>query len=109
MVTISLREEATELLSGLLRLDTVNPPGNETKAAELLRNYLEPSGVECRLIAKVPDRANLVARLRGRGEGPTLCFFPTPTRSSRIPANGASIRGAARCSTATCGVAERST
>ncbi len=75
MVTISLREEATELLSGLLRLDTVNPPGNETKAAELLRNYLEPSGVECRLIAKVPDRANLVARLRGRDEGPTLLLL----------------------------------
>jgi acetylornithine deacetylase/succinyl-diaminopimelate desuccinylase-like protein len=75
VVTISLREEATELLSGLLRLDTVNPPGNETKAAELLRNYLEPSGVECRLIAKVPDRANLVARLRGRDEGPTLLLL----------------------------------
>ena len=75
MVTVSLREEATELLSGLLRLDTVNPPGNETKAAELLRNYLEPAGVECRLIAKVPDRANLVARLRGRGEGPTLLLL----------------------------------
>ena len=75
MVTLSLREEATELLSGLLRLDTVNPPGNETKAAELLRNYLEPSGVECRLIAKVPDRANLVARLRGRDEGPTLLLL----------------------------------
>jgi acetylornithine deacetylase/succinyl-diaminopimelate desuccinylase-like protein len=75
VVTVSLREEATELLSGLLRLDTVNPPGNETKAAELLRNYLEPAGVECRLIAKVPDRANLVARLRGRGEGPTLLLL----------------------------------
>jgi acetylornithine deacetylase/succinyl-diaminopimelate desuccinylase-like protein len=75
VVTVSLREEATELLSGLLRLDTVNPPGNETKAAGLLRNYLEPAGVECRLIAKVPDRANLVARLRGRGEGPTLLLL----------------------------------
>ena len=75
MVTLSLREEATELLSGLLRLDTVNPPGNETKAAELLREYLEEAGIECELIAKVPDRANLIARLRGRGEGPSLMLL----------------------------------
>ena len=109
MVTISLREEATELLSGLLRLDTVNPPGNETKAAELLRNYLEPSGVECRLIAKVPDRANLVARLRGRDEGPTLLLLSHTDTVIADPGDGPSIRGAARCSTATCGVAERST
>ncbi len=34
---MSLREEVTELLRALVRLDTVNPPGNETKAAELLR------------------------------------------------------------------------
>jgi acetylornithine deacetylase/succinyl-diaminopimelate desuccinylase-like protein len=75
VVTVPLRDEATELLSGLIRLDTVNPPGNETKAAELLRRYLEEAGVECELIAKVPLRANLVARLRGRGEGPTVMLL----------------------------------
>jgi acetylornithine deacetylase/succinyl-diaminopimelate desuccinylase-like protein len=69
-----LREEAVELLRGLLRLDTVNPPGNETQAAELLRDYLARSGVECELIAKVRERANLVARLRGR-DGPTLALI----------------------------------
>jgi acetylornithine deacetylase/succinyl-diaminopimelate desuccinylase-like protein len=75
MATVSLREEATELLSGLLRLDTVNPPGNETKAAEFLRSYLEGAGVECELLAKVPERANLVARLRGRNGGPSLLLL----------------------------------
>ena len=29
--------EVVELLQALIRLDTVNPPGNETQAAELLR------------------------------------------------------------------------
>ena len=62
-----MRDEATKLLRELIRLDTVNPPGNETLAAELLRDYLEESGVECELYAKVPERANLVARIRGRG------------------------------------------
>ena len=74
MATVTLRDEATELLRELIRLDTVNPPGNETLAAELLRDYLEESGVECELYAKVPERANLVARIRGRG-GPRLALL----------------------------------
>ncbi|HEY1357900.1 MAG TPA: M20/M25/M40 family metallo-hydrolase, partial [Thermoleophilaceae bacterium] len=72
---MSLRDEAVELLQALIRLDTVNPPGNETAAAELLRAYLEPLGVECELYARVPERANLVARIRGRGEGPSLLML----------------------------------
>jgi acetylornithine deacetylase/succinyl-diaminopimelate desuccinylase-like protein len=75
VATASLREEVTELLQRLIRLDTVNPPGNETRAAELLRGYLEASGVECELYAKVPERANLVARIPGRGGGPSLLLL----------------------------------
>jgi acetylornithine deacetylase/succinyl-diaminopimelate desuccinylase-like protein len=71
----SLRDEVTELLQELIRLNTVNPPGNETIAAELLRDYLEPFGVECELYARVPDRASLVARIRGSGDGPRLLFL----------------------------------
>jgi acetylornithine deacetylase/succinyl-diaminopimelate desuccinylase-like protein len=71
----SLRGEVTDLLSRLIRVDTTNPPGNETAAAELLRDYLEANGVECDLYARVPERANLVARIRGRGDGPSLLFL----------------------------------
>ena len=71
----SLRDEAVALLQALIRLDTVNPPGNETKAAELLRGYLEPLGIECRLYARTPERANLIARLKGRGDGPRLLLL----------------------------------
>ena len=60
--------EVVQLLQELIRLDTTNPPGNETLAAEVLRDYLEAAGVECALYARAPDRANLVARIRGRGE-----------------------------------------
>jgi acetylornithine deacetylase/succinyl-diaminopimelate desuccinylase-like protein len=69
-----LRDEAVGLLQQLLRLNTVNPPGNETLAAELLREYLVANGVEVELYARTPERANLVARIRG-GDGPTLCFL----------------------------------
>ncbi len=73
-VSESLRGETVELLRELIRLDTVNPPGNETRAADLLRTYLEDNGVRCELFAKVPDRANLVARIPGRG-GPRLLLL----------------------------------
>ena len=71
---MSLQDEAVGLLQQLLRLNTVNPPGNETIAAELLRDYLEANGVEVELYARVPERANLVARIKG-GDGPSLCFL----------------------------------
>ncbi len=75
MATVSLRQEATELLQELIRVDTVNPPGNETAAAEVLREYLGDHGVESELFAKVPERANLVARIPGSGEGPRLLLL----------------------------------
>jgi acetylornithine deacetylase/succinyl-diaminopimelate desuccinylase-like protein len=71
---MTLRDEVTALLQALLRLDTVNPPGNETLAAEVLRDYLALNGVECELFAREPHRANLVARIRG-GDGPSLAFL----------------------------------
>jgi acetylornithine deacetylase/succinyl-diaminopimelate desuccinylase-like protein len=67
--------EATSLLQELIRVDTTNPPGNETAAAHVLRGYLEAAGVECELYARVPERANLVARLRGTGGGPSLALL----------------------------------
>jgi acetylornithine deacetylase/succinyl-diaminopimelate desuccinylase-like protein len=75
VATTSLRGEVTDLLRRLIRVDTTNPPGNETAAAELLRDYLEASGVECELYARVPERANLVARIPGRGDGPSLLLL----------------------------------
>jgi acetylornithine deacetylase/succinyl-diaminopimelate desuccinylase-like protein len=91
---VTLRDEAVELLQRLLRLNTVNPPGNETLAAELLRDYLVANGVEVELHGRVPERMNLVARLRG-GDGPSLCFLShtdtvvaDPTEWSRDPWSG---------------------
>src|ERR671922_253941 len=74
-VATTLRQEATELLQALIRVDTTNPPGNETAAAELLRDYLGDNGVESELYARIPERANLVARIPGRGDGPKLLFL----------------------------------
>lgn len=75
MAVSTLRAEVTELLQELIRLDTVNPPGNETAAAELLREYLGSSGVDTELYAKTPERANLVARIPGSGGGQRLALL----------------------------------
>ena len=70
-----LQAEAVEVLQRLIRLNTVNPPGNERPAAEYLASYLSDAGFECQLLAREADRPNLVARLRGQGDGPTLCYL----------------------------------
>jgi acetylornithine deacetylase/succinyl-diaminopimelate desuccinylase-like protein len=75
VATVSLRGEVTEVLRGLIQIDTTNPPGNETAAAAYLRDYLEASSVQCELYARVPERANLVAKIPGRGDGPRLLFL----------------------------------
>jgi len=68
--------EAAELLGSLLRFNTVNPPGNERAAQEYLAAHLRKAGFECELLGAEPERPNLVARLRGAGEGgPRLCFL----------------------------------
>jgi acetylornithine deacetylase/succinyl-diaminopimelate desuccinylase-like protein len=95
----SLRDEVVELLQGLIRIDTVSPPGNETRAATYLRDYLARSGVEGRLVAREPDRANLVARLPG-GDGPTLLLMAhtdtvraEPAEWARDPWSGDLVEG----------------
>jgi acetylornithine deacetylase/succinyl-diaminopimelate desuccinylase-like protein len=70
-----LAAEATELLRRLVRLNTVNPPGAERDAIESLRSILTEAGFQCELLAAEPNRPNLVARLRGENDGPTLCYL----------------------------------
>src|SRR5436305_3641802 len=70
-----LQQETTELLAELVRFNTVNPPGNERPAIEHLAAYLERAGFEVELLAAEPERPNLVADLRGEGDGPTLCYL----------------------------------
>jgi acetylornithine deacetylase/succinyl-diaminopimelate desuccinylase-like protein len=70
-----LQRRTTELLQRLIRFDTVNPPGNEGPAQEWLRGLLEAAGFESELLAAVPGRPNLIARLRSGSDGPALCLL----------------------------------
>src|SRR4051795_4486666 len=75
MEPADLERRATELLQRLIRFNTVNPPGQEEEAQNYLRGMLEEAGFECELLAAVPGRPNLVARLRGGSDGPGLCYL----------------------------------
>ena len=70
----ALHEEVVGLARDLIRLDTTNAPGNETLVARHLADYLDGAGIECELVAREEHRANLVARLPGSGDAPSLAF-----------------------------------
>jgi succinyl-diaminopimelate desuccinylase len=59
------------LLKDLIRIPSVNPPGNERSVAERLADELRAAGVEVELRDVLPGRPNLVARL-GSGRSPHL-------------------------------------
>jgi acetylornithine deacetylase/succinyl-diaminopimelate desuccinylase-like protein len=75
MTTDELQQETTELLAALVRLNTVNPPGNERLAIEHLERYLRSAGLRTEVLAADQARPNLVADLAGERDGPTLCFL----------------------------------
>jgi len=67
-----LEQEAVELLQRLIRFDTVNPPGAERAAQELLAGLLRDAGFEVTLVGRTQERPNLIARLGGVWEGHEL-------------------------------------
>jgi acetylornithine deacetylase/succinyl-diaminopimelate desuccinylase-like protein len=78
VTSTDLAADAVGLLQRLIAFDTVNPPGNELAAQEHLHQLLTDAGFECELLGAVPERPNLVARLRavsGSTDGPTLCYL----------------------------------
>jgi len=67
--------EVTALLSDLIKIDTTNPPGNETKAAKYLAETLEKEGFKCEVLESAPGRGNIITRLKGTGEKPSLLLL----------------------------------
>jgi acetylornithine deacetylase/succinyl-diaminopimelate desuccinylase-like protein len=71
----SLAARAQRYLVDLIRIDTTNPPGNETAAAEYLRRVATAEGIECELLGGNPSRLNFIARLKGSGGGRPLLLM----------------------------------
>jgi len=76
--------EAARILGDLVRLDTTNPPGNESLVADYLGRLFEREGIEYVRLARDNGRDNVIARLRGRGEGRPILLY---SHSDVVPAD----------------------
>jgi acetylornithine deacetylase/succinyl-diaminopimelate desuccinylase-like protein len=70
-----IEDEVTALLSDLIRINTTNPPGNETQAAKYLAKTLEKEGFQCEVLESSHGRGNIITRLKGTGEKPSLLLL----------------------------------
>ena len=61
------RDETVAHLQRMIRMNTVNPPGNELQVARYLDSTLRAEGIETHLFEPAPGRGALVARIRGNG------------------------------------------
>lgn len=71
----AIGDESIDVMVDLVRIDTSNPPGNETKVVEYLKAVLAREGIPVEIYALDPDRANLVARYRGNGSKAPLLIM----------------------------------
>jgi acetylornithine deacetylase/succinyl-diaminopimelate desuccinylase-like protein len=79
-----IETEATTLLSNLIQIDTTNPPGNETAAANLLAQDLSREGFRCEIIESSTNRGNIITRLKGDKANPSLLLL---SHLDVVPAN----------------------
>lgn len=70
-----IEEEVTNFLSDLIRINTTNPPGNETKAAKYLAEHLRKEDFNCELYESTPKRGSVITRMKGTGEKPSLLLL----------------------------------
>lgn len=70
----SFAAAAPERLAAYLRVDTVNPPGNESRGVAYLKGLLDEAGIPSSSAESAPGRGNLWARLEG-GDGPALILL----------------------------------
>jgi acetylornithine deacetylase/succinyl-diaminopimelate desuccinylase-like protein len=60
-----LLKEATHYLQEYLRIDTVNPPGNEVEGARFFKNIFDAESIPCQVFEPSPGRGSLLATLKG--------------------------------------------
>jgi acetylornithine deacetylase/succinyl-diaminopimelate desuccinylase-like protein len=70
-----IEQEITQLLSDLIRINTTNPPGNESQAATFLAQYLAKDGFNTEIIESETGRGSIITRLKGTGEKPNLLLL----------------------------------
>ena len=64
----ALQDEAVDWLQEYIRINTINPPGNETAGAEFFAGIFDAEGIEYEMAESAPGRGNIWARLDGGDE-----------------------------------------
>jgi acetylornithine deacetylase/succinyl-diaminopimelate desuccinylase-like protein len=62
-----LQAETREHFSAMVRINSSNPPGNETLVAKYIQGVLEREGIPSKLVGADPNRLSVIARLKGSG------------------------------------------
>ncbi len=62
-----VEQQASEFLSAYIQVDTSNPPGNETAAAQFLAQRFRAAGIDAEVFESQPGRGSVLARLKGKG------------------------------------------
>jgi acetylornithine deacetylase/succinyl-diaminopimelate desuccinylase-like protein len=76
----ALEEEVMRHYQAVLRIDSTDPPGNESGVAAYVKEQLEKEGIATQTFQLEPNRPNLVARLKGTGtKKPLLIMAHTDT------------------------------
>jgi len=70
----SIEDEALDWLQRFIRIDTINPPGNEARAVDFIAGILEAEGIPYQTAESAPGRGNIWARLEG-GDEPALIML----------------------------------
>ncbi len=70
----SLEDETVSRLAEYLRIDTINPPGNESNAVDFFAKLLDAEAIAYESAESAPGRGNLWARLEG-GSEPALILL----------------------------------
>jgi len=73
--TSAANSDPTEILVNLIKINTSNPPGNETQAAQAIKGLLAAQGIPSEIFESTPGRGNLVARLKGNGKARPLLLM----------------------------------
>lgn len=71
----NMHERPVEILQRLIRFNTTNPPGHEAACVGYIRDLLNEAGIESTLLAKDPERPNLIARIPGEGKAAPLLMY----------------------------------
>jgi acetylornithine deacetylase/succinyl-diaminopimelate desuccinylase-like protein len=62
-----LTKETTQILTDLIKINTVNPPGNEIEAVKYVAKLLEKEKIPYEIVESEPGRASIIARVKGNG------------------------------------------